>query len=162
MPSAAADPARDSERLRAANINPATGLATDYLNHYNEVAMMISALGSAPEMAGTVLDWRPLGYAAHFRLTGFRERELAVAAYETAPDEVKVRFFSARREVDLAIAEVQDLIEAQPKAAGLLASRAPQIFAAIARLGSVISGKAGPAPGSPLPGPKPAAESRFP
>jgi hypothetical protein len=150
MPSAAVDPARDPardfERLKAANINPATGLATDYLNHYNGVAMMISALGAAPDMAGTVLDWRPLGYAAHFRITGFRERELAVAAFEAAPDDVKVRFFSARREVDLAIAEVQDLIEAQPKAAGWLASRAPQIFAAIARLGSVINGEVGPVP----------------
>jgi len=149
MPSAAVDPARnparDFERLRAANINPVTGLATDYLNHYNEVAMMISSLSAAPDMAETVLDWRPLGYAAHFRITRFRERELAIAAYEAAPDNVKVRFFSARREVDLAIAEVQDLIEAQPKAAGRLSERAPQIFAAIARLGSVINGEAGSA-----------------
>jgi hypothetical protein len=160
MPSAAT--ARDFERLKAANINPLTGLATDYLNHYNEVAMMISALGAAPDMAETVLDWRPLGYAAHFRITRFRERELAVAAYDAAPDDVKVRFFSARREVDLAIAEVQDLIEAQPKAAGRLSERAQQIFAAIARLGSVINGEVGPASGPPMSGPKPAADSHFP
>jgi len=29
------------ESLVAANINPATGLATDYLNHFNEITMLI-------------------------------------------------------------------------------------------------------------------------
>lgn len=157
MPSAAViDPARDLERLKAANINPATGLATDYLNHYNEVAMMISALGAAPDMAGAVLDWRTVGYAAHFRITRFRECDLAIAAYDAAPEAVKMRFLTVRREVDLVIADVQDLIEAQPAAAARLADRAPQIFAAIARLGSVISGEGA------SPGPRAAADSPFP
>ena len=68
---------QDPERLRAANINPVTGLATDYLNHYNEIAMMIATLGDMPEMREPVLEWRPIGYATHFRQTGFRDRDLS-------------------------------------------------------------------------------------
>ena len=130
----------DPELLKAANINPSTGLATDYLNHYNEIAMMIATLGDMPEMRDSVLDWRPIGYATHFNKTGFRDRDLAVAAYEVAPAEVKARFLAARRELELAIIDVQDLIEAAPVASAQLAERAPDIFAAIARLGAVING----------------------
>ena len=133
-------PLPDPDLLKAANINPHTGLATDYLNHYNEIAMMIATLDDMPEMREPVLEWRPVGYATHFRMTGFRDRDLAVAAYESVPDAVKVRFFAARREVELAIIDVQDLMEAAPEASSRLAARAPEIFAAIARLGGVISG----------------------
>lgn len=126
--------------LKAANINPHTGLATDYLNHYNEIAMMIATLGDMPEMREPVLEWRPVGYATHFRMTAFRDRDLAVAAYESVPPAVKARFFAARRQVELAIIEVQDLMEKAPEASSRLADRAPEIFAAIARLGGVISG----------------------
>ncbi|MDP3491954.1 MAG: hypothetical protein Q8R82_02490 [Hyphomonadaceae bacterium] len=133
-------PLSDPDVLKAANINPHTGLATDYLNHYNEIAMMIATLGDMPEMREPVLEWRPVGYATHFRMTAFRDRDLAVAAYESVPHAVKERFFSARRQVELAIIEVQDLMEAAPEGSAQLASRAPEIFAAIARLGGVISG----------------------
>src|ERR1700754_2727889 len=100
--------ALDAMALQAANINPATGLATDYLNHYNEVAMMIGMLADAPEMVEPILDWRPLGYAAHFRLTNFSDQDVAIAAYDQASEAVRARFRSARRRVELAVADVQD------------------------------------------------------
>lgn len=130
----------DPELLKAANINPVTGLATDYLNHYNEIAMMIATLHDMPEMRESVLEWRPVGYATHFQITGFRDRELAVAAYESVTADVKARFYEARRQVELVILEVQDLMVAAPEASAQLAVRAPEIFAAIARLGGVING----------------------
>ncbi len=131
--------------LKAANINPHTGLATDYLNHYNEIAMMIATLGDMPELREPVLAWQPVGYATHFRMTGFRDRELAVEAYEHVPADVKARFFEARRQVELVSLDVQDLIEAAPEASAQLAARAPEIFAAIARLGGIINGGQSPA-----------------
>ena len=42
-------PAFDSARLAAANINPRTGLASDYLNHFNEAVMLLDLLQQAPE-----------------------------------------------------------------------------------------------------------------
>jgi hypothetical protein len=136
-------PFPDRELLKAENINTSTGLATDYLNHYNEIAMMIATLGDIPDMRDSVLEWRPIGYAAHFRMTGLPDHDLAVAAYEVAPTDVKIRFLTARRALELAIIDVQDLIEAAPIASAQLAERAPDIFAAIARLGAVINGEQG-------------------
>ncbi|MFT3721981.1 MAG: hypothetical protein QM773_00225 [Hyphomonadaceae bacterium] len=133
----------DPERLRAANINPSTGLATDYLNHYNEIAMLIAGLSDLPEAREEVLSWRPVGYAAHFHMTGFSQRDLAIAAYEAVPSEVRTRFLAARRKLELAIMDVQDLIETRPDAMSHLAESAPRIFDAIARLGGVINGEAG-------------------
>jgi hypothetical protein len=148
-------PALDTATLRAANINPATGLATDYLNHYNEVAMMIGMLADAPEMVEPILDWRPLGYAAHFRLTNFSDQGVAIAAYDQASEEVRTRFRGARRRVELAVADVQDLLAASNDNACAAASHAADIFALIARVGAVINGEGGASP-APAPAANPA------
>ena len=71
---------QDPDRLRAANINPVTGLAT-YLNHYNEIAMLIATPGDMPDMADRVRDWRPVGYPKHFLRKGFAARGLAIAGW---------------------------------------------------------------------------------
>ena len=42
--------------LRAANINPRTGLATDYLNHFNEAIMLLEMIPDMPECAEDFLD----------------------------------------------------------------------------------------------------------
>jgi hypothetical protein len=130
----------DPALLKAANINPSSGLATDYLNHFNEVAMMIGLFADMPEMADAVLDWRPVDYATHFRQTGFSDRDLAIAAFEDAAPEVKARFREACCEVELAIQDVQDLLRAAPETAPALAEHGPLIFALIARVGGVING----------------------
>src|SRR6202161_1999849 len=73
-----------AERLRAANINPRTGLATDYLNHFNEAIMLLEMIPDMPECAEQFLQWRPRSYREHFAASNFRARELAIAAYDTA------------------------------------------------------------------------------
>jgi hypothetical protein len=136
-------PAFDPAALQAANINPATGLATDYLNHYNEVAIMIGMVADAPEMADPILDWRPLGYAAHFRLTGFSDQDVAIAAYDQTSEAIRARFRIARRRVELAVADVQDLLAATQDRHREAASHASAIFALIASVGAVINGETG-------------------
>ena len=71
-------------RLAAANINPATGLATDYLNHFNEAIMLLEMLSACPECRDDFLDWQPLSYREHFEASRFKGRALAVAAYDAA------------------------------------------------------------------------------
>ena len=46
-------------QLRAANINPRTGLATDYLNHFNEAIMLLEMIPDMPECAEEFLAWHP-------------------------------------------------------------------------------------------------------
>jgi hypothetical protein len=70
---------------RGTNINGETLLATDYLNHFNEVVMLIELLPGAPEFMADVAAWRPKGYADHFRDGGFVHKALAIAAYDQSP-----------------------------------------------------------------------------
>ncbi len=78
--------------LRAANINPRTGLATDYLNHFNEAIMLLEMIPDMPECAEDFLAWRPLSYAEHFIASNFKARDLAIEAYEEADEAIRVEF----------------------------------------------------------------------
>src|SRR5712691_11502627 len=82
------DPARAAE-LRAANINPRTGLATDYLNHFNEAIMLLEMIPDIPECAEDFLAWTPLSYAEHFTASNFKARDLAIEAYDSADATVR-------------------------------------------------------------------------
>ena len=67
--------------LRAANINPRTGLATDYLNHFNEAVMLLEMIPDMPECADDFLEWHPLSYARAFhrlQFQGARSRDLGL------------------------------------------------------------------------------------
>lgn len=78
--------------LRAANINPYTGLATDYLNHFNEAVMLLELIPDMPECAEDFLQWRPLSYAEHFTASNFKARDLAIATYEAAEAGIRAEF----------------------------------------------------------------------
>ncbi len=78
--------------LRAGNINPRTGLATDYLNHFNEAIMLLEMIPDMPECAGDFLEWRPLSYAEHFVASHFKARDLAISAYESADPVIRAEF----------------------------------------------------------------------
>ena len=99
MTSTASNPARSDRqtgpneearaaRLRAANINPRTGLATDYLNHFNEAIMLLEMIPDIPECAEDFLLWYPLSYREHFMASHFKARE----AYESADEHIRVEF----------------------------------------------------------------------
>ena len=79
-------------QLRAANINPRTGLATDYLNHFNEAIMLLEMVPDMPECAEDFLGWEPLSYAEHFTASNFKARDLAIAAYESANADIRAKF----------------------------------------------------------------------
>jgi hypothetical protein len=79
-------------RLRAANINPRTGLATDYLNHFNEAIMLLEMIPDMPDCTEDFLSWTPLSYTEHFTASNFRARDLAIEAYEAADATVRTEF----------------------------------------------------------------------
>src|SRR5580698_7315743 len=85
------DPAR-AARLRAANINPRTGLATDYLNHFNEAIMLLEMVPDMPECVEDFLGWQPLSYCEHFTASNFKGRDLAIEAYESADTGIRAEF----------------------------------------------------------------------
>ena len=90
-PTGRIDEARAAQ-LRAANTNPRTGHATDYLNHFNEAIMLLEMIPDMPECAEDFLAWTPLSYAEHFWASNFKARDLAIEAYECADPKIRADF----------------------------------------------------------------------
>jgi hypothetical protein len=80
------------EKVRGANISERTLLATDYLNHFNEIVMLVEMIPDMPMMLDECRAWEPKSYQEHFRESGFSQKELAIAAYDRVPSKFKVPF----------------------------------------------------------------------
>ena len=79
-------------QLAVANINPRTGLATDYLNHFNEAIMLLEMIPDMPECAEDFLGWQPLSYREHFTASNFKARDLAISTYDSADAGIRAEF----------------------------------------------------------------------
>ena len=81
----ATDGDRILQRIAGTNINAETMLATDYLNHFNEVVMLLEMMPEMPDCFDELKAWRPKSYKEHFQGSVFSDRELAIEAYDYAP-----------------------------------------------------------------------------
>ncbi|MFT4090635.1 MAG: hypothetical protein QM645_07880 [Asticcacaulis sp.] len=82
----------NEQELRAANVNPATGLATDYLNLFNEAIMLFEMGMDMPDMAEELSDWAPRDYVTHFEQSGFEQKDVVIAAYQQAEADTRLAF----------------------------------------------------------------------
>ncbi len=73
------------ERLKDTNINAQTFLATDYLNHFNEIVMILDLIPDMPDCFEDAREWQPKTYRQHFEDSNVADKDLAVVAYEHAP-----------------------------------------------------------------------------
>jgi len=99
---------RMRDRLAGSNINSATLLATDYLNHFNEFVMLLDLVADCPELRDMLCDWEPKSYIAHFAESGFSDKELAIEAYALSPPLYRDPFDATVRQLDLLIGTIQD------------------------------------------------------
>lgn len=134
--------ALDPARLSAANINPATGLATDYLNHFNEAAMLADMLPAMPEVAEELLAWAPRAYEAHFRVTGFRDADLVIEAWNAADPAVRAAFGAACAGVEALMATLQAAIASGAPAETFAPALTSALYEAISVADGVIHGRA--------------------
>jgi hypothetical protein len=74
-----------SLRAENSNVNPKSLLATDYLNHVNEIVMLFDLVPDAPECLEDCRAWAPKSYQDHFRQSSIADRDLAIEAYDHAP-----------------------------------------------------------------------------
>jgi hypothetical protein len=81
-----------AQRLRDANINSRTGLATDYLNHFNEAIMLLEMIPDIPECFEDFLGWEPMSYCEHFAASNFKARDLAISAYDSSEPAIRAEF----------------------------------------------------------------------
>lgn len=91
-------------RARDSNLDPVTLLATDYLNHFNEIVMLLEMVADMPDILEDVKEWQPKGYCDHFRDSTIADREIAVEAYAVVPPMYKVPFEATIDAIDQLIA----------------------------------------------------------
>ena len=130
--------------LLAANVNPSTGLATDYLNTFNEALMLMALVGDAPDLLDELADWRPMTYVGHFQASGFQFRDVVIAAYEDADPALRAAFNAEARElcgaVEAAITELARLADAATPLDDAAATLSAELQAGVARLDAMIHG----------------------
>jgi hypothetical protein len=133
----------DPARLAAANINPKTGLATDYLNHFNEAIMMLELVPTMPDCIEDLMQWRVVSYREHFLATHQKHRDLVLAAYEMAEPGAKSGLDACTDTMDAILTAARDALQLHlsPGVAGALAQEAAaQLKPLVARAGAVING----------------------
>lgn len=123
-------------RVAGTNISAKTLLATDYLNHFNEIIMLLGMVADMPELLEDCRDWRPRSYPNHFRESGFSDRELAIAAYTHVPDRYRKPFEETIEQMN-AVVETSLSLLGDAAAAGepaVLADKAQTAVAVLQRL----------------------------
>ena len=137
------DNAARAALLRAANINPRTGLATDYLNHFNEAIMLLEMVPDMPECAEDFLGWHPLSYAEHFTASNFKARDLAISSYDTADPKIRAEFDNITSAMTSILSAVGDAMQKvkQDKSRAILAEQATGWVKPLVMLaGGIING----------------------
>lgn len=113
-------------RIRGTQINEKTLLATDFLNHFNEINMILETLPDCPDMLEDAKAWVPRSYCDHFQQIGLSYGPLAAAAYAVAPAEFREPLDLIVRQLDRLILEAvaaADRAVASGDEKGLLAVR---------------------------------------
>lgn len=104
---ASAAPNSSGESRAAALVNPASGLANDYLNLFNEIVMLIEQLPEMPELIDDLLTWHPTTYKEYFDRSILPGRHSALDAYAELDADFRVKFEATVAELDrLATASV--------------------------------------------------------
>ena len=140
---AASPVAIDPSRLAAGNINPKTGLATDYLNHFNEAIMLLDLLPDTPECIVELIGWEPLSYEEHFAASHFKDKDLAIAAYEAAEPIARVRLDELADTMNALLVATCEAFQRRSSleaANALAAETAARLKPMVARAGAVING----------------------
>ncbi len=99
------------EKVRGTNINEKTLLATDYLNHFNEVVMMVDMLPDMPDCLDMVKEWQPKSYKDHFKDSTIADKDLAVEVYDHVEPICKKAFEDTIAQVEHSI--FQAIIDAE-------------------------------------------------
>jgi hypothetical protein len=81
-------------------VNPASGLANDYLNLFNEIVMLIEQLPTMPELMDDMLRWHPLSYQDYFANSVLPGRVSALDAYASLDARFREEFEGVVAELD--------------------------------------------------------------
>ncbi|MFN3076506.1 MAG: hypothetical protein ABT940_06445 [Alphaproteobacteria bacterium] len=100
------------EKVANSNISQKTLLATDYLNHFNEIIMLLEMVADMPEILEECRAWQPKDYCSHFMDSTFSDKELAIAAYACVPSKFRRPFEETIDHINRMIAQSLDHLDA--------------------------------------------------
>jgi len=80
------------EKVKGTLINPNTLLATDYMNHFNEVMMLVEMLPDMTDILPDCVGWQSKTYPEHFFQIGLDYGPLSAEAYRHVTSSIKVPF----------------------------------------------------------------------
>jgi hypothetical protein len=143
--------AADPFSLAEANINPVTGLSTDYLNHFHEAIMLLEVIPLMPECRADLKAWQPLSYHEHFMSTRLKHRELAIAAYDLADPLTRSEFDELCEAMTASVTAARDSMQpnlSREAMAGIAGETAAWLKPLVARASAIIHGF-DPAAGDP-------------
>jgi hypothetical protein len=133
----------DPDQLAQSNINPKTGLATDFLNHFNEAIMLLEMSADAPDFLEDFLEWRPVSYREHFTASRLKDREIALLAYATADPNARHCLETIADTMNTILTAVREAVQSElpPTFRARLTKRAVGwLKPLVARAGAVING----------------------
>jgi len=99
------------EKAAGSNLDPKTLLATDYLNHFNEIVMLLEMIPDMPEILEDAKEWQPKSYTDHFRDSTIADREIAIEAYDVVPPIYKNPFEITVQQINATIQSTVDQLE---------------------------------------------------
>ena len=100
------------QRVKGSNIDETTLLATDYLNHFNELVMLLEMVPDMPDMLEEVKAWQPKSYKDHFKDSTIADKDLAIEAYDHVPGIYREPFEQTIEQINLMIASTVERLEA--------------------------------------------------
>jgi hypothetical protein len=127
------------------NINPVTGLSTDYLNHFTELLMALEMVADVPECIDDVRAWRPKTYAEHFATSRFTNRDTVIRMYQAADPALRKEVDQTSDALNRLLVKARDaaLRDSKTATAGTAARHATaDVRPLIAELAALINGTA--------------------
>ena len=110
--------ARSRTRRAEALVNPASGLANDYLNLFNEIVMLVEQLPTMPELFDDIQRWRPISYRDYFERSILPGRLTAIEAYDRLEPRFRREFEALVEELDRRATGAVAAVRRQFKAGG--------------------------------------------
>lgn len=125
------------------NINPITGLSTDYLNHFTEAIMALEMAGEMPECLDDLRDWRPKSYIEHFAASRFSNRAAVVRAYEAADPALRAALDVASRALNATLWAARNAAIRGRSTNGRMRHSLDELRPLISRMAALINGTVG-------------------
>ena len=127
------------------NINPSTGLSTDFLNHFTEAIMLLEILPDVPDCVADFLAWEPNDYREHFAVSHFHNRDAVIAAYGSADPELSRSLDMLADLMNTLLLATREAIAcnpATPKSHALAQRAATALKPIVTRVSALINGTA--------------------